>query len=86
MSEHPASSQPRISLEAIWKMDDIARLFRRKLRDGAVQLLEGGGSDAVISPETITEAMPLACRELLSTAGSNSEGERGSDDRRPEAA
>lgn len=86
MSHQSASSQPRISLEAIRKMDDLARVFRRKLRDRAVQLLEGDGSDAVISPETITEAMPLACRELLSAAGANLKDRRGSDDRRPEAA
>ncbi len=86
MAQQPASSNPRISLEAIRKLDDLARLFRRKLRGGAVQLLEGDRSDVVISPEMITEAIPLACRELLSTAGSNLDDQRGSDDRRPESA
>ena len=86
MSQQPASVEPRISLEAISKMDDLARGFRRKLRDCAVQLSGANGSAVVISPETITEAMPLACRELLSAERSNPEDERGSNDRRPEAA
>jgi len=86
MSQQPASSEPRISLEAIRKLDDLARGFRRRLRDCAVQLSQANGSGVLICPETISEALPLACRELLSAAGRNPENQRGSDDRRPEAA
>lgn len=86
MSEQPVSAEPRISLEAIRKMDDVGRRFRRQLRDCAVQLSQADGSGVLISPETISKALPLVCRELLSAAGSDREDERGSDDRRSEAA
>lgn len=86
MSQHPASSEPRISLEAIRKMDSLARDLRGRLRECAVQLSQANGSDGLICPKTIGEALPLACGELLSAAGSDPENQRGSDDRRPEAA
>ena len=86
MCQQPASSEPRILLEAIRKLDDLARDFRRRLRDCAVQLSQASGSGVLIRPETISEALPIACREMLSAAGHNPENQRGSDDRRPEAA
>ena len=86
MSQQPAPLEPRISLEAIRKLDDLARGFRRKLRDCAVRLSQANGSGDLICPESISEALPLACRELASAAGSDAENQRGSDDRRPEAA
>lgn len=86
MPQQPPSAEPRISLETIRKMDDLARGFRRKLRDRAVQLSQANASGVLISPETISEALPSVCRELLSAAGSKPKDQRDSDDRRPEAA
>jgi hypothetical protein len=86
MPQQTPSAEPRISLEAIKRMDDLARGFRRKLRDRAVQLSQADASGALISPEIIGEAMPFVCRELLSAADSKPKDQRDSDDRRPEAA
>jgi len=86
MSQPLTSPEHRISLEAIRKLDDFARTFRRTLRDCAVQLSEISDPGAPLCPETIGRALPLACRELLSAAESNAGSQKGSDGRRPEAA
>ena len=86
MPQQPPSAEPRISLEAIRKMDELARGFRRKLRDRAIHVSQANASGMLISPETIGEALPSVCRELLSAADSKPKDERDLDDRRPEAA
>lgn len=86
MSDQTPQTDPRILLTAVQQMDRIARRFRRKLRDAAVELSGDAGHSVPIGPDTIAEAVPLVCRELLSDAGSHLGDERGSDGQRPRAA
>ena len=65
MSAQPISTEPRISLAAVEELDRLARGFRRRLRDVAVELSGAAGHSMAIGPETIREAVPLVCRELL---------------------
>ncbi len=76
----------RISLTGIQELDRLARRFRRTLRDTAVILLAEAGDSAAIGPDTVREAMPFACGELLSDLGSGCGDERGPDGSRQEAA
>lgn len=86
MSNQIPHTEPRISLAAVREMDQLARLFRRRLRDVAVELLGENGCSTPISPETILEAAPLVYREMLSNPGTCFGEERGSDGRTHEAA
>ena len=86
MSEQPLPSEPRIALEAIREMDEIARQFRRRLRACAVQLWQGAERSTPIGPGIISEAIPLACQQMLSDADSHLRDERESDGQRPQAA
>ncbi len=86
MSNQPPQMEPRILLTAIQELDQLARRFRRRLRDAAVELSREAGHPAPIGPDTILEAMPRACRELLADPGSASGDERGSHGQKKEAA
>lgn len=86
MSNQTPQTEPRISLAAVREMDQLARRFRRRLRDVAVELLGEKGCSTPISPETILEAAPLVYREMLSNPGAYFGEERGLDGRTHEAA
>jgi hypothetical protein len=68
------------------ELDRIARRFRRKLRDAAVELSGEEGDLAAIGPDAVLNAVSLACREMLSEFDSDCSDERGSDGARREAA
>jgi len=78
--------EPRILLAGVQELDQLARRFRRILRDAAVKLSEEAGDSAEIGPDTILEAVPFACLRLLSDLGSDCGDERGSDGSKQEAA
>lgn len=86
MSNLSAQTEPRILLTAVQEMDHLARQFRRRLRDIAVELSREAGQSGPIGPDTILEAVPLVCRELLSDPNSHSADERGSDGETRDAA
>jgi hypothetical protein len=78
--------EPRILLAGVQELDRLARLFRRRLRDAAVELLGETGDSVHIGPEAVLEAVPLACQKLLADLGSDCGDERGSDGSTQEAA
>jgi len=78
--------EPRILLAGMQELDRLAHYFRRTLRDAAVQLLQEAGDSAAIGPEIVLEAVPLACRNLLSDLSPNCGNERGLDGSSQEAA
>ena len=78
--------EPRLLLTGMQELDRLARRFRRTLRDTAVKLSAGAGGPATIGPEAVLEAVPRACRELLSDLGSDCGRERGADGSTQEAA
>ena len=86
MSSQTAQSEPRLLLTAVQELDRLARHFRRRLRDVAVQLSPQAGLSSPIGPQAILEAVPLVCRELLSAAGGNLTDARGPDGPKEEAA
>ena len=86
MSSQPPQIEPRILLTGIQQLDQLALRFRRRLRDVALQLSRETGDDAPIGPEIILQAVPRACRGLLSDLGSGCGEERGSDGPKKEAA
>jgi len=79
MSDQHPPDNPRILLTAIQEMDRLARWFRCRLRDVAVELSQDAGRAVPIGPDTVAEAARSVCRELLSDTGSDSSDERGSD-------
>jgi hypothetical protein len=86
MSSQLAQTEPRILLTAVRELDQLARRFRRRLRDVAVELLGKAGHSGPIGPETVLAALPLVCGELLADAGSRSGDGRDLDGRKKEAA
>ena len=72
MSGQPSQAEPRMSLTAVQELDRLARQFRRRLRDLALELSQEAGHPGPIGPNTILEAVPLACQELLCASGSAS--------------
>lgn len=86
MSDQPPSNNPRISLTAIQEMDRLARRFRCRLRDVAVNLSQDAGRAVPIGRDTVVEAARSVCRELLSETGPDSNNARGLDGQRPRAA
>ena len=81
-----SQSEYGISLMGMQELDRLTRRFRRTLRDAAVRLLTEAGDSAAIGPDTVREATPFACRELVSDLGSGCSDERGADGSRREAA
>ena len=65
-------------LTAVQQMDELARRFRRRLRDIAVELSGEAGHSVPIGPDTIAQAVGLVCRELLSDTPSGLGDERAS--------
>jgi hypothetical protein len=86
MANQPPQIEPRILLTGVQELDQLARRFRRRLRDFALQLSQETRHSAPIGPEIILQAVPRACRELLSDLGSDFGGESGSDGHKKEAA
>jgi len=86
MLNQASQTEPRILLTGIQELDQLARRFRRRLRDVAVQLSQETGHLTPIGPDIILRAAPIACRELLSDLGSDFGDERVSDGRKKEAA
>ncbi len=86
MSVQPMPAEPRISLAAVKELDRLAREFRRKLRDVAVELSVVAGHSTPIGRETVLEAVPLACRDLLLRPSPRFGDERGSDGPKEAAA
>ncbi len=86
MSSQPLKIEPRILLTGVQQLDQLSRRFRRKLRDVALQLSQERGHSARIGPDIILQALPSACRELLSDLGASFGDERGSDGHKKEAA
>ncbi len=84
MSAQP-QLEPRLLLTGVQELDRLARRFRRTLRDTAVKLSAEAGGPAAIGPEAVLEAVPRACRELLSDLGSDDGCERGADGSTQEA-
>lgn len=84
MSDESPPVAPRFPLRTIQAIDDVAREFRRKLRDQVVRLSSLSGDASLASPDTIQDALPLACQELIS--GRATANERGVDGREPRAA
>ncbi|MGD0897915.1 MAG: hypothetical protein ABR915_08760 [Thermoguttaceae bacterium] len=82
MSNQALQSDPQILLTAVRELDRLARRFRRKLRDVAVELSREAGHLAPIGPETVLQAVPRACQELLSKLNPGFGEERGSDGRK----
>jgi len=68
MSGDLPPTAPRFPLRTIQAMDEIAREFRRKLRDHVIRLSSRGGGASVAAPDAVLEALPLACGELVSEA------------------
>ncbi len=86
MPSHSAQTEPRILFTAIQEMDHLARRFRRRLRDVAVELSRQAGHCAPIGPDTIRDAMQFVCQELASDFGVGPAGEGHSDGEGREAA
>jgi hypothetical protein len=86
MSSQPPQIEARILLTGVRELDQLARQFRRRLRAVAVELSREAGDPAPIGPDTVLQAVPRACRELLSQLGPRSGDERGSDGHKKEAA
>ena len=86
MSGQAQPGNVRISLRAVQEMDELALRFRRRLRDLAIELSREAGHAEPIGPDTVAQALPLVCGELLSQDGSGLGDERGSDGQRPRAA
>jgi hypothetical protein len=85
MSRQPIASEPRILLTAVQELDRLARQFRRRLRDRALELSREAGQSGPVGPEMVLRAVPLACRELSATTAPPCE-ERGLDGPRQDAA
>ena len=86
MPNQVPQAEPRISLAAVREMEQLARRFRHRLRDVAVELSTEKGRSTPIGPETILEAVPQVCGEIMSNPGARFDDERGSDGRAREAA
>ena len=86
MSKQGPQIEPRIMLTGMQELDQLAGRFRRILRDVALQLSQETGHPAPIGPDIILQAVPRACRGLLSDLGSGCGEERGSDGPKKEAA
>lgn len=81
-----SKTEPRIMLTAVRCMDEIARRFRRRLRQTAIELARHRGQDSVIDSDAVLRAVPLAYRELLCETDCDSEEKRDSRGERDEAA
>ena len=77
---------PRISLAAVHEMNQLARRLRHRLREVAVEVWRKDPKSDPIGPETILQAVPHVCREILSNPGARFGDERGSDGKAQEAA
>ncbi len=86
MSNQPPQIEPRIWLTGVQQLDQLARRFRRKLRDSALKLSQETGHSAPIGPDIILHAVPSACRDLLADLGSGFGDEGDSDGHKKEAA
>ena len=86
MLSQPPQIKPQILLSGVQQLDELARQFRRKLRDVALQLSQETRDAAPIGPEIILQAVPGACRKLLTDLGSGFGEIRDSDDQKKEAA
>lgn len=86
MSKQIQPTGARISLAVVQQLDQLARRFRRRLRDVAVELSQAAGHSFPVGPDSILRAVPLVCRELASEPGSNFGDERDSDGPKEEAA
>ena len=75
---------PRFPLRSIQAMDELAREFRRMLRDHAVRLSSPAGGASLVTPELVAHALPLACGQLLDAE--EMADERGMDGQEPRAA
>ena len=86
MSSRSTEPAPRILFTAVEEMDRLANQFRHRLREVAVELSREAARTAPIGPDTVFEAVPLVCRELLSGQHFKSGDESDSDGQRQEAA
>ncbi len=86
MSNQTPQIEPQILVTGVQQLDQLARRFRRILRDVALQLSQETGHSEPIGPEVILQAVPLACRELLKDLGSGFGDERDADGHKKEAA
>ncbi|MBC8872606.1 MAG: hypothetical protein H8E44_24490 [Planctomycetes bacterium] len=84
MSGELPPTVPRFPLQTIRAMDELAREFRRVLRDHAVRLSSPSGDASLVTPELVARALPLACGELLHEE--EMADERGLDGQKPRAA
>jgi hypothetical protein len=85
MPEQIQPTRTRISLAAVQQLDQLARRFRRQLRDVALELSQAEG-DSLLTPDTVLRAVPVECRRLLSGHDSSLDDERGPDVPEEEAA
>ena len=86
MSQQAPQAELRITLTAIQELDRLARQFRRRLCDLAVELSYGGGHFGPIGPDDILKAAPLVGRELVAGFGCEADSTRSSDGQERDAA
>ena len=86
MPNEPTQIKPRIWLTGVQQLDQLARRFRRKLRDAALKLSQEAGDSAPIGPDIVLQAVPITCRDLLSDLGFGFGDEGDSDGHRKRAA
>jgi hypothetical protein len=75
MSQQTPQAESRITLAAVQELDRLARQFRRRLRDLAVESSCGAGNLGPLGPDDILKALPLAVRELAAGSGCKPDNE-----------
>lgn len=86
MSEQISPPSPRILLAAAREMDGLARRFRCRLREVALDLAQQDGGPVVITPETVARAVPVVSQEFHLNARPRLERQEDPDGRNSEAA
>lgn len=86
MPNQPPQTDPRISLAAVREMNELARRFRHRLRDVAIELSGKARKSSPIGLETILQAVTHVCREISADPAARLGDERGSDGKTQEAA
>jgi len=73
MPAQPSPQNPttRMTLSAIGQIDHYSRLFRRQLRDAAIQLVEQSAAPGPVTAESVEQALRSACEELLALAATH---------------
>jgi histone H3/H4 len=77
MSQEAPQAELRITVSAIQELDQLARRFRRRLRDLAVELAGKAGRSGPIGTDDILRAVPLVAAEWVANFSGPAENERG---------